>query len=317
MCMLLANMAKSDSIERIITSKQDVPLGLSTSKLAIDQLMDCFVKGAKGSWNPKADYDYLAYLFADLAKVIISAFQFPLAISRVLPPNFSRSFLVYYPNHLTNTQFPSGAKYLTHPQPYDNLTPLSKLLPFTPQSTSLPRRLGVSTALKNVSLHPTTHSNILHPPLSIYPYLLLPLAAGTDTYTPDETEKLPDDLQFLEPENKRDSDVKVLKMYLEALLLLCTEREGRDMLRDMGGYYVVRECHLAVEDEGVREGCERLVQVLMRDEEGEEGREVNVRERLGRGEVVRGGGDEEPAGRMVTQADLEESDEDEKVVEIF
>lgn len=106
-------------------------------------------------------------------------------------------------------------------------------------------------------------------------------------------------------------------MYLEALLLLCTEREGRDMLREMGGYYVVRECHLAVEDEEVREGCERLVQVLMRDEEGEGRMEANARERLGRGEVVRGRGDEEPAGRMVTQADVEESDDDEKVVEIF
>ena len=67
--MLLANMAKSDSIERVLTLKRDVPLGLSSSKIAIDQLMDCFVKGAEGSWNPNADFDYLAYLFADLAKV--------------------------------------------------------------------------------------------------------------------------------------------------------------------------------------------------------------------------------------------------------
>ena len=67
--MLLANMAKSDSIERLLTLKRDVALGLSASKIAIDQLMDCFVKGAEGSWNLKADFDYLAYLFADLAKV--------------------------------------------------------------------------------------------------------------------------------------------------------------------------------------------------------------------------------------------------------
>ena len=73
MAMLLANMAKSDSIERLLTLKRDVILGLSTSKIAIDQLMDCFVKGAKGSYDPKADYDYLAYLFADLAKVQFSS----------------------------------------------------------------------------------------------------------------------------------------------------------------------------------------------------------------------------------------------------
>lgn len=73
--MLLANMAKSDSIERILTLKRDVPLGLSTSKIVIDQLMDCFVKGAEGSWNAKADFDYLAYLFADLGKACACSHQ--------------------------------------------------------------------------------------------------------------------------------------------------------------------------------------------------------------------------------------------------
>lgn len=67
--MLLANMAKSDTIKRILTLTRDVPKPLTTSNIAIDQLLDCFVKGAQGSYNPKADFDYLAYLFADIAKV--------------------------------------------------------------------------------------------------------------------------------------------------------------------------------------------------------------------------------------------------------
>jgi hypothetical protein len=41
-------------------------------------------------------------------------------------------------------------------------------------------------------------------------------------------------------------------------------------LREIKVYPIVRETHLHVEDEEVREACERLVQVLMRDEEGEE-----------------------------------------------
>ena len=69
MAMLLANMAKADSIERLLTLERDTQLGLSKSKSAIDQLTDCFVKGATGTYNPNANYDYLAYLFADLAKV--------------------------------------------------------------------------------------------------------------------------------------------------------------------------------------------------------------------------------------------------------
>jgi hypothetical protein len=53
--MLLANMAKDDSMQRVLELKRDVPKDLSSSKWAIDQLLDCFVKGS--------------YFFADLAKV--------------------------------------------------------------------------------------------------------------------------------------------------------------------------------------------------------------------------------------------------------
>ena len=67
--MLLANLAKSDDIKRILTAKRDVPKALSTSKNPMDQLMDCFVKGAEGRYNKDADFDYLAYFFADISKV--------------------------------------------------------------------------------------------------------------------------------------------------------------------------------------------------------------------------------------------------------
>lgn len=62
-------MAKSDALSRILTLKRDVPKGLSTSTKAIDQLTDLFVQGAEGRYNTHADFDYLAYFFADLAKV--------------------------------------------------------------------------------------------------------------------------------------------------------------------------------------------------------------------------------------------------------
>lgn len=77
--MLLANMAKSDSMERLITLKRPPPADLSKSIFALDQLMDCFVRGAHGAYNKSADFDYLAYLFADLAKVSLeSALHAPL-----------------------------------------------------------------------------------------------------------------------------------------------------------------------------------------------------------------------------------------------
>jgi hypothetical protein len=67
--MLLANMAKDDKLQRVLELKRDVPKELSTSTWAIDQLLDCFVKGAEGGYNKDADFDYLSYFFADLAKV--------------------------------------------------------------------------------------------------------------------------------------------------------------------------------------------------------------------------------------------------------
>ncbi len=67
--MLLANLAKSDSLKRIIPLKRAIPKQISDSDNAVDQLMDCFVKGAEGKVNKAADFDYLAYFFADISKV--------------------------------------------------------------------------------------------------------------------------------------------------------------------------------------------------------------------------------------------------------
>lgn len=69
LAILLANLAKSDDIARIVQVRRSVPAPLSKSPRAMDQLMDCFVKGADGAYNKAADYDYLAYFFADMAKV--------------------------------------------------------------------------------------------------------------------------------------------------------------------------------------------------------------------------------------------------------
>ncbi|KAA6412516.1 MAG: DNA-binding HGH1 [Lasallia pustulata] len=68
LAMLLANMAKSDTITRLLTLTRPIPSPLTPSPLAIDQLLDCFVKGADNTYNPHANFDYLAYLFADLTK---------------------------------------------------------------------------------------------------------------------------------------------------------------------------------------------------------------------------------------------------------
>lgn len=78
--MLLANLAKFDDLKRILTwTRSRVnDENLSRSDNAMDQLLDLFVKVVDSRYSPLTDLDYLAYLFADLAKVI--HFHFPQSV---------------------------------------------------------------------------------------------------------------------------------------------------------------------------------------------------------------------------------------------
>lgn len=274
--MLLANMAKDDSLQRVLELKRDVPKGLSTSKWAMDQLMDCFVKGAAGAYNKDADFDYLSYFFADLAK------------------------------------FPKAREYLTTPSEHDeNIIPVTKIQVFTDHPSHI-RRLGVASTLKNVAFlspaHPVLLSNLnpdptLPPPsigANLLPYILLPLM-GPEEYSDEDTDGMLDELQLLEPDKDREKDLEIMKAHLETLLLLCTTRESRDVLRKVKVYPIIRECHLHVDDEDVREACDRVVQIIQRREEGEE---EDIPEHVG--------GD---SGKLVELKD-EEDDEDERIVDI-
>jgi hypothetical protein len=271
--MLLANMAKDDSLQRVLELKRDVPKELSKSKWAMDQLMDCFVKGAEGAYNKHANFDYLSYFFADLAK------------------------------------FPKGREYLTTPQEHDeNVIPITKIQVFTDHASHI-RRLGVASAIKNVAFyvpaHPILLSNLssdpnLPPPsigANLLPYILLPLM-GPEEYDDNDTEGMLDECQLLEPDKEREKDVEIVKTHLETLLLLSTTQESRSVLRGVKVYPIVRECHMHVDDEGVQEACDRVVQILMRNEEGEE-EEIP--------DMATGGG----SGKMMQMGNAEEDDEDE------
>ena len=283
--MLLANLVKHASLIRLITLSRSAPTPISKSKIAMDQLMDCFVSTPSPastsihttSSNPA--YDYLSYTFASLS--------------------------AHSPGRL----------YFLTPQPYDSILPLTKLTPFTEHSSHV-RRSGVASTIKNICFEIDKHAVLL--PLSssydhsittdILPYILLPLCGAEDLDADHLPDMLPD-LQLLPPDKTRDSDPAILVTHLETLLLLTTTREARDLMRKVGVYPVVRECHAAVENEEVRDASERLVQVLMRREEGEEEDEV----------ALKAGPDGGGAGKMVQEMRDGEplEDDDEKIVEIF
>ena len=203
------------------------------SPLAINQLLDLFVSGSSAT-SSEQNYDYLSYLLADLSA----------------------------------THAPIRTYFLT-PQSYDSVIPLSKIVVFTEHS-SLIRRKGVASTIKNVSFDVSQHSTLLdEDKINILPYLLLPLT-GNEEFSAEDLDAMLPDLQLLPPDKKRESDNEVIVTHVETLMLLTTTRQEREKVRAAGVYPVIRVLHEAVEDESVREVCERLVNVLMRDEEGQE-----------------------------------------------
>lgn len=243
MCILLANLAKNDSITKVF----DIKLKFSEeqkkfffSDHAMDCLMDCFVKGFDRSLNKYANYDYLAYFFSDISR------------------------------------FELGRKYFITEQAYDEVVPISKLLVFTEKYDSKIRREGVASTIKNSLFDTDSHEHLVtDDKINLLPYILLPIA-GPEEIDEDDMFNLPDELQLLPPDKQRDPVESILCTHLESLLLLSTRKEMRELLREKSVYPLVRELHKVTDSEDVSELCDRVVQLLMRDEETSKGEEVEM-----------------------------------------
>jgi hypothetical protein len=228
--MLFANLAKWDGFKKILERKQPAPEALGSDDCVVNQLLDLFVKGQDRTYNKEADFDYLSYVFADLAK------------------------------HVELRHF-----FLAE-QTYDKVVPLTKLKVFTEHKSGI-RRKGVASTIKNMAFEVPSHPAFLaEEQINILPYVLLPIM-GSEEYDEDEMLDMLPDLQLLPPDKKRDDDPTIIQTHVETLMLLTSTREGRELMRAVKVYPIIRETHQRVENEGVKEACDRLVQVLMRDEE--------------------------------------------------
>ncbi|CUS11679.1 unnamed protein product [Tuber aestivum] len=232
--MLLANLAKSDSVQSLIALTRPLPAKeVSTSDNAMDQLLDLFVRGADKKLNEEACFDFLSYFFADVSRLV------------------------------------KGREYFVGRRGYDGVVPISKVIVFT-ECGSLVRRKGVASAIKNSCFDIPSHRTFLaEDGINLLPYILLPIM-GPEEYPEDEMLEMPPEVQLLPPDKERESDKDIIVTHLETILLLTTTREAREYLRRVNVYCIIREVHKLVEDESVEEACDRIVQVLMRDEEPEE-----------------------------------------------
>ncbi|ODQ66590.1 protein HGH1 [Nadsonia fulvescens var. elongata DSM 6958] len=235
--ILLANLAKNDQINTIFDIRVKIDNEVFKSDKIVDSLMDCFVKGANRALNKYATFDYLSYFFADLSR------------------------------------FEKGRKYFVTEQAYDHVIPITKLLVFTEIESKI-RRAGVASTIKNALFDVDSHSKFIKDEnINLLPYILLPLA-GPEELDEDDMFNLPDELQLLGEDKKRDSDSQIICTHIESLLLLCTTKECREYLREKSVYAIIKELHKAVDDAEICERCDRIVQLLMRDEAPKDVQEI-------------------------------------------
>jgi hypothetical protein len=192
----------------------------------LDNLLQVFTKDK--SFNSRANFDYLGGLFANLSAQKNS--DYFLGKSRV-----------------------------------DGEERLVKIIDFIGHSRLI-RKMGALSVLKNILFNTDVHSKILlNSDCNILPKLMLPLA-GPEDLTEEEMDGLPDELMFLEPDKKREENGQIRLILVEILLLLCSTRECRVILREKKVYTIVQKCHLVETNEEVIDAIDRLVQFLMRDE---------------------------------------------------
>ncbi|RHZ88192.1 hypothetical protein Glove_26g204 [Diversispora epigaea] len=241
-CMLLSNITRNERISVKILlldlSDQEQSNNNNNNKRQIDQLIDIFVNGVNRSYNKEAEFHFLANVFANITML----------------PQGREYFLI---NSLRENE-------------NENITPLSKVIIFT-EHPNIIRRGGIDSCIKNCCFSTNHHFELLsESKINLLPYILLPLC-GPEEFDLDDMEGMPDEIQLLPSDKKREPDVQLRKMLLESLVLLTTTRKGRKILREKNVYPVIRQMHLAEKDDTIlMDLIDQLVNMLMRDERNDQ-----------------------------------------------
>ncbi|KAJ9098152.1 hypothetical protein QFC21_004481 [Naganishia friedmannii] len=182
---------------------------------------------------------------------------------------------------------------------------LTKIVVYTEHKDTI-RRGGALGCIKNAAMdrasHPfllaTEHDRVPLPSnpsrrvkgVDVLPWVLSPLM-GPEEIDMDESEILPETLQFLGPEKVRERDPVLRLMCVEILMLLATSFTGREALRNRGAYTVIKIAHEAETDGNISEHMIRLVGLLKRDEGHDSTHDVLEVREFGQEEVTIDGKD--------------------------
>jgi hypothetical protein len=172
------------------------------------------------------------------------------------------------------------------------------------RSPSTLRRRGVAGTLRNCCFEEDERlvRYMLSPGVDVATAALLPLA-GPAEYKPEETVGMADALAHAGFGKQREADAQTRRALVEALLLLCLTRAGRDHLRSVRAYAVIRAFHRWLESE------ERLASLGIRSTHGGAGAGAGS-ERASSADnggvlvTTRGGGAEEAEEELLPPEDL-------------
>lgn len=136
-------------------------------------------------------------------------------------------------------------------------------------SQSVIRRGGIASIIKNCLFETDYHGAILRKELDddfIITTLAGRLLDNQSKLSEAEREKLPVELQLLD-ELQAEPDTIIRSILIECLIILATTREGRDTIRAKEIYPILREWHLLEPITDLKLLVEKVVELLIRDEE--------------------------------------------------
>lgn len=172
----------------------------------------------------------------------------------------------YVANVLSNiSQLQEGRDFLTKHR--GDTTLVAALMPQL-RSPNVVRRRGIASMVRNLCFDTDNHF-YLYDQLDV-PTKMMYLLAGPEALEEEDKIGMHPSIYRLGDKKKREVDSQVRLYAVDSLLLLCTTRNGRNDLRRKKVYPIVRNAHLVESDEEIGDQIYKLVDFLIRDEEGEE-----------------------------------------------
>lgn len=212
--MLLANISQHEGCQLAICGH-------------LSQLLEIYLKGR--SYNPKASYDFLGNVFAQV------------------------------------TTCTEGRQFFTANK-FENMY---RVLSQT-QSSQLMRRGSAVSIIKNCLFDVDDHETLFQcddEEDRLLGSLTGLLASPSSVFDDEEIEEMILDVQLEYRHTAAEDDPSIRALVMESFILLGSSRLGRDKLRSKKIYSILREWHKQEPEEVLQELLEKVVELIIRDEE--------------------------------------------------